>query len=381
VCRAGWPRVIYLDHHAATPLSEAARRAMHEAEPRAFANPSSVHAAGRAARALLERSREQVAAAIAAEAADVVLTSGGTEACNLGVLGMHVPRGAHVVTTALEHPAVERAVAQLVRTREVTVTTLSALDGVAPSAEALAAALTPHTVLCAVQWINHETGTELPVQAYARVCRAASVPCFVDATQAAGKRAIEVAALGADALALASHKLGGPAGAGALWVRRGVELDPRLVGGAQERGRRAGTPDVLCAVGFGAACAELGERLQAQTRLAALAAHVEAGLARLGGTPNGVGGPRVATARNASFAGVRGDELVAALDLEGVCASSGAACSSGLQAPSPVLAAMYPAQAWRAGSALRLSFGPETTEGEAQSALDALQRVLGRMPH
>jgi cysteine desulfurase len=374
--------VIYLDHHAATPLCEPAERAMQSAlraaAGGAWANASSVHAAGRAARALLENARAQVARALGAQPADLVLTSGGTEACNLGVLGVRVPRGAHVVTTDIEHPAVGKAVDALASERELSVTRLALPGGRAPTAAALAAALGPSTALCALQWINHETGNVLPVAEYARVCRAAGVPLFVDATQAAGKLPIDVAALDADLLAIASHKLGGPAGAGALWVRRGVELDPILRGGAQERGRRPGSADVLSAIGFGAACEALPERLAAQPRLALLASEAQQALARLGAVDNGADGERVGSARNASFAGLRGDELVAALDLEGVCVSSGAACSSGLSEPSAVLRAMYPREEWRASAALRLSFGPQTRESDLQFALDALARVLAR---
>jgi cysteine desulfurase len=371
--------VIYLDHNAATPVCPAARAAIEAVRERAWANPGSAHGAGRAARALLEQARRQVAAAISADPADVVLTSGGSEACNLGVLGLYEAcRGQHVLTTAIEHPAVARAVDVLQGEAGADVTRLAVPGGQPPEPDALAAALRPSTRLVALQWVNHETGSVLPVADYAERCRSARVPLFVDATQAAGKLPIDVRALGADLLALASHKLGGPAGAGALWVRRGLDLAPRVVGGAQERGRRAGTPDVLSAVGFGAACEVLADRIAAQPALGALRERVEAGLRGLGGVINGARGPRVASVTSASFAGRRGPELVAALDLEGVCAASGAACSSGLDQPSPVLLAMHPDEPWRAAAALRLSFGPETSEREAESALGALRRVLAR---
>jgi cysteine desulfurase len=371
--------VIYLDHHAATPVCAAARAAMDAALPTAWANPSSVHASGRAARALLERARQQIADALGAEqSADVVLASGGTEACNLGVRGLAGLPGGHVITTDIEHPAVARAIDWLAAEAGMRVTKLAVPAGAPFHPEQLIAALTPETRLVALQWINHETGTVLPIAEYARACRAAGVPLFVDATQAAGKLPIDVRALGADLVALASHKLGGPAGAGALFVRRGLPLGPLLLGGGQERGRRAGSPDVLSAVGFGAACASLDERLAHQPRLGRLRSQVELGLERLGGMINGGSGPRAPTVANASFAGRRGAELVAALDLEGVCAASGAACSSGLSEPSPVLLAMHPGETWRASAALRLSFGPETTEEEAENALAALARVLAR---
>jgi len=380
--------VIYLDHHAATPLCGAARRAMAEAADVAWANPASVHGAGRKARALLERARAQIAAAIGAQPAELVLTSGGTEACNLGVFGVlgvsagadaRDERGGHLLTTAIEHPAVAKALARCAAECGAELSALAVHDGIAPDPAALSTALRPDTRLVALQWINHETGSVLPVAEYAAVCRAAHVPLFVDATQALGKLPCDVAAIGADVVAFAAHKLGGPSGAGALWVRRGCALEPRLEGGAQEHGLRAGTPDVSSAVGFGAACAALGERLAAQPRLQALQARADLALRTLGAALNGSGGTRVGTVSNASFAGARGDELVAALDLEGVEVSSGAACSSGLSAPSPVLRAMYPEQAWRAESALRLSFGPETTESELENALEVLAKVLPRV--
>jgi len=377
----GTLRVIYLDHHAATPLCGAARRAMADAADVAWANPASVHGAGRKARALLERAREQVAAAIGAQPAELVLTSGGTEACNLGVLGAGAgrARGGHLLTTAIEHPAVAKALARRAAERDAELSALAVPDGIAPDPAALRAALRPDTRLVALQWINHETGSVLRVAEYAAVCREANVPLFIDATQALGKLPCDVRALGADLVAFAAHKLGGPSGAGALWLRRGHALEPLLEGGAQEHGLRAGTPDVLSAVGFGAACAALDERLGEQARLRALQARADAELRALGAALNGAGGTRVGTVSNASFAGVRGDELVAALDLEGVQVSSGAACSSGLSAPSPVLRAMYPEQPWRAESALRLSFGPETTEIQLESALAALAKVLPRV--
>jgi cysteine desulfurase len=371
--------LIYLDHHAGTPTCAAALSAIDAARTSAWANPASVHAAGRAARALLERARREVAEAIGAEPADLVHTSGGSEACSLGVLGRaDALRGAHVVTTRIEHPAVSRAVDQLEQASGTRVTRMPVSEGLPPSGAELAAALAPDTRLVALQWINHETGTVLPIADYARVCRAAGVLLFVDATQAAGKLAIDVNTLGADLIALASHKLGGPAGAGALWVRRGLDLAPRIPGGGQERGRRAGTQDVLALVGFGAACSVLATRLAELPRLARLQARASAALIELGAVLNATAGPRAPTVVNASFRDARGEELVAALDLEGVCASSGAACSSGLSEPSPVLLAMHPAESWRASAALRLSFGPETTESELETALAALRRVRAR---
>ncbi len=377
--------MIYLDHHAATPLCSAARDAMRRAlddDAQLMAgNPSSAHTAGRRARALLERGREQVARALGAAPADIVLTSGGTESCNLGLRGaLPSAAGKHIITTTIEHPAVATVIAQLERDG-ARVTRLGVPTGVPFTADELDIAITTDTALIAIQWINHETGTLFPIASYAALCRERRVPLFVDATQAAGKVAIDLARLPVDLLAIASHKLGGPAGAGALFVRKGIDVDPLLLGGAQERGRRAGSPDVLAVTGFGAACELIGQRLDARLPLLALRERVEHGVRALGFVINAGDGPRTPTAVNASLIGTRGPELVAALDLEGVCVSSGAACSSGLAAPSPVLLAMHADAPERASSALRFSFGPETTKADVDFALEALRRVVSRNGH
>lgn len=343
--------MIYLDHHAASPIDEGARAAMEEARARAWANPSSVHAAGRAAKAVLERAREQIAAAICASPADIVLTSGGTEACNLALFGLY--EGGTIVTTPIEHPAVSEPIAELERRGASVIRTFDAVA--APFA--------------AIQWVNHETGRVLAPRSTGRL--------FVDATQALGKIPIDVSALGATAIALASSKIGGPPGAGALWIARDAGLRPSIVGGAQERGRRAGTPDPAAHAGFGVACTKIAERIEAMAAIAARRDRLEAALVALGAVVNDEG-PRVATVTNVSVRGWKGQSLVAALDLEGVCASSGAACSSGVDEPSPVIRALRPGEPWRAESALRLSLGPSTTDAEIDVAIEVLRRVIGR---
>jgi cysteine desulfurase len=375
----GMPRV-YLDHHAATPLDPRVRAIMLEAAVDAWANPASVHAEGRASRALLERARTQIAAAIEAAPADVVLTAGGTEACNLGLLGVLNGvdlAGSHVVTSAVEHPAVAEPLREL-EARGLTVTRLSVPAGAPPTPMQLAAAITPHTRLVALQWVNHETGTIFPLPEYARVCRSAGVPCFVDASQAFGKLPLSVRDLDADLVALASHKIGGPPGAGALWVRRDLSIDSLLRGGGQERGRRAGTPDVLAQLGFGAACELLSERLTALPRMAAVRDALELGLLELGARRNAADGLRTASASNLYFPGWQADALVAALDLEGVAVSAGAACSSGKSEPSPVLLAMHPQETARSTSSLRFSFGVQTNETDYKIAMSCCATVLAR---
>jgi cysteine desulfurase len=366
--------VIYLDHHAAAPTPNEVRLAMDEAANRAWANPSSTHAAGRASRQLLEGAREEIAESIGAAAADLVLTGGGTEACNLGIRGL-AEGCSRVVTSNVEHPAVAQSVKRL-EVDELEVIELRVLAGQPPGPDALEQHLSAQT-LVAIQWVNHETGTILPIERYAEACRKHQARLFVDATQALGKLPVDVSVLGADSVALAAQKIGGPAGAGACWVRRGFDLAPLLDGGSQERGRRPGTPDTLSMVGFGAACRLIETRVADQPRVAALRDQIENSLLARGAVSN-AGPPRTATVSNLSFLGWEGPLLVAALDLEGLCLSNGAACTSGLQEPSAVIRAMYPDEQWRAGSAVRISLGMETSERDIDLAIASFERVLAR---
>ena len=362
--------MIYLDYHAATPLLAASRQAMRRASEVAWANPSSVHAAGRRARNVLEEAREQIASGIHARPEDLVLTSGGTEACNLGVLGLQEPPIRRVITTPLEHPAVRAAVASLGEHVRLEVLPTPRL---APPPDLDA------QTLVAMQWVNHETGDILPISDFGEACAAAGARLFVDATQALGRIPIDIRRLdGVSAMALASQKIGGPSGAGALWVRGDVELEPRELGGAQERGRRAGTPNLVALAGFGAACERLPKRLEAMPEVTQWRDQLEKVLIEAGGEPNRLGA-RVGSVSNLSMRGWRADVLVAALDVEGICVSAGAACSSGLPQPSPVIEALYPTDPVRAASAVRVSLGPEALDGaQIKRAAEILTRVASR---
>ncbi len=338
---------------------------MEATSPDSWANPASAHAAGRAAKAHLERARRAVAQAMGAQPADMIFTSGGTEAINGLVLGVATPQ--RVVTSCVEHPAVMASV-QVWASRGVEVVMLERPDA---SFEFRAGDLVT------VQWVNHETGSIFDVAAVARRATSAGASVVVDATQALGRLPIDVGALGVHGLAVASHKVGGPSGAGALWLPRNTELEPVLHGGGQERGRRGGSPDLRAIIGFGAACGVLQTRLEAMSAVAARRDRLEAQCVALGAVVNGTQ-PRVASVTNVSFKGRRGEVLVAALDLEGLCASFGAACSSGVAEPSKVVAAMHPDEPWRAESCVRLSLGPEVTDADVEGAGEILERVLSR---
>ncbi len=363
-------RRIYLDYNATAPLGERARQAMAETLAVLAGNPSSVHAEGRAMRDRIERARAQVAGFAGRPREHIVYTSGGTEANVLGVLALAgqaeaAGRPRIVATTPIEHPSLAGAVAELTR-RGWTATMLPVdREGrIAPGDDR-------ELGLVAVAAVNHELGTVLDpgVLAWARA-RGALI--HVDAVQAAGKLAL--AQLDADALALSAHKIGGPHGAGALVISLDGAL-PIVGGGHQERGRRAGTENTLGIVGFGAAASAVD--LAAWPGVVELGSRLERGLVAIGARIHGAAATRTGGTINAAFAGALGDAIVIALDLAGVAASTGAACTSGSIEPSPVLLALGqpPAQA---REAVRFSLGTGTTAAEIDTVLALLPKIVAR---
>ncbi len=377
---------IYLDNNATTfPLPEV-REAMERALLRG-GNPSSPHASGREARALLSEARESVAALLGASPKEVVFTSGGTEANNLAVIGgarAAVAAGAprRVVTTAVEHPAVEEACARLAAEGFEVVRAGVDGDGL-PDPAAIADAAAGGAALVAVMLVQNETGGLLPVrEAFAAVrARFPLARLHTDAVQALGKTLFSPSDLGADTAAVSAHKVHGPKGIGALWIRPGREPLARALGGKQERGLRTGTENVPGAAGFGAAAAAaLREREERLARAARLGALLEDGLLAIpGARRNGPArGRRFAATLNVSFDGVRGDLLLMALDAEGIEVSTGSACASGAPEPSRALLAMgIPRD--RARGALRFSAGALTTEEEIGAAVAAAGRAVDRL--
>jgi cysteine desulfurase len=382
---------IYFDHNATTPLHPAVLDAVTATLAHEFGNASSVHAFGQQAKARLDAAREQVAALLSAEPADVVFTGSGTEADNLAIRGAAEAaesRGRrHLVVSAIEHEAVLNTAKHLAR-RGWQVTLVEPDTQGRVSADAVAAAVTPQTAVVSVMHANNETGVVQPVAAIAEVAHQAGALAHTDAVQSAGKLGIDVDALGVDLLSISAHKFGGPKGVGALWIRRGTRLAPVITGGRHERNRRAGTENVAGIVGTGVAADVARTSLQEYGRaVSQLRDRLEDGiLARVTATVvNGDRDDRVANTTNISFERVEAESLLIALDLEGIAVSTGSACSSGTLEPSHVLKAMRLPPA-RTQGALRFSLGRTNTDAEIDRLLDVLPgiveklRSLARMP-
>ena len=376
-------QVIYLDHNATTPLRPEVLEAMLPYLNTHFGNPSSVHWAGRRAKRGLEEGREQVAALLNARPAEVVFTSGGTESNNLalrGVLRAVRGQGAHVVTTAIEHSSILEPLRMLAG-EGFTVTTLPVDYGGRVRTEDLAAGMRPETVLVSVGLANHEIGTIQPIAALSRVVHERGAFLHVDAVQAAGKLPLDVNYLGADLLSLSAHKIYGPKGIGALYVRKGTNLLPVMGGGAQEREKRPGTENVAAAVGFGVAAALAAQELERNAvhslRLTTrLWEGIRKKVSRV--SLNGAERDRLANTLNVSFTGAVGEGLVMGLDLAGIAVSTGSACAAGSIEPSHVLLALG-RDATTAKSAIRFSVGRDTTEQEIDHVLEVLPGVVERV--
>ncbi len=366
---------VYLDHNAGAPLRGPVRDAMLDVLAGPPANPSSAHREGARARRLIEEARAEVAALIGAAPAEIVFTSGATEANNLALRG--VRPGTHIVTTAIEHASVLATAHARGPVTEVGVDA----EGRVAAADVLAAC-TPEVGLVSVGLANGEVGSVAPVGAIAAGLAGRGILFHTDAAQAAGRLPIDVRALGVDLLSLSAHKLGGPAGVGALWVRRDVTLVPQLTGGPQERGRRAGTENVAAIVGFGVAARLAREELErAAAHMAALTEALLAGLrARVPDcVHNGPQtGPRLPNTVNVRFPGCSGESLLVLLDLAGIAVSLGSACAAGAPEPSHVLRAMGRSPE-EARSGLRLSVGPETTAAEVAYAVEVIARTVAEV--
>ena len=372
----------YLDHNATSPLRREAREAYAAALAAPAGNASSMHAEGRAARALLDAARANVAAFAGVPAKDVVFTSGGSEALAAAIRGVADRadvRKRRIVVSSIEHSAVLEAARALTESGfdvlEIPCGASGRID-----AEVFASALNERTAIACLQAANNETGVLQPVSEVGASCREAGVPFLVDAIQAAGKVPIDRDGWGADLLALSAHKLGGPQGAGALIVVDGPAMAPLIAGGAQERRRRGGTEAVATLAAFGAACLAAGRDLPEESaRLLQLRERIESALLDLspGVRIHGDTAPRLPNTVNAAFPGVPGETLVIALDLAGFAVSTGSACASGAVTPSHVIRAMG-FDDDEARGAVRISLGWSTTAVDVERLLAALPALLAR---
>ena len=364
---------IYLDANATTPALPEVIEAMRPYWAERFGNASSVHGEGRRARAALEGARDAVAKLIGGKAGELTFTSGGTESDNLALFGI-LRAGDHVIVSAIEHDAVLHAADALERFG-VRVTRVGCDGSGVVHPDAVRDAMTPGTRLVSVMIANNETGAIQPVAEIAEVVHSAGALLHTDAVQGCGKIPVDVVAMSTDLLTISAHKMHGPQGVGALWVRTGVKLERMQHGGGHERGRRSGTENVAGIAGFGCAARLAQEWMAAggEAKTAALRDSMEAALReRISDfAVNGEGAARVPNTSSMRFAGASTEELVIALDLNGIAVSGGSACQSGTTEPSHVLRAMGLPDA-EARSSIRVSLSRLTTAEEVAHATDVL---------
>ncbi|MER2564036.1 MAG: cysteine desulfurase family protein [Myxococcaceae bacterium] len=368
--------MIYLDFNAGAPLRPEVAEHLARAFVETAGNPSSVHQVGRAARQRLDAARESIARAFGASSPrEIVFTGSGSEAAALAIIGGWLGRSdrkkTKLVTSTIEHPCVIGAAKRVEALGGEVVWIRPDANGHVPETE-LMAALTDDVALCSLMWVNNETGVLQPVEAVSRACVAKGIVFHTDAVQAIGKVPATLREVPADLLSFSAHKLGGPAGVGVLINRRQVDVSA-LVPGHQENGRRGGTQSVAMAEGLVIALEATLKESVSPTLRDDLERRL---LAALPGTSvNGGAAPRVATTSNLCFPGADGEGLLIALDLEGICVSTGAACASGSLTPSHVLTSMglTPSEAQ---ATLRLSLGPTTTAADVDAVVNALTRLV-----
>lgn len=376
-------RRVYLDNNATTPVAEEVYRQMQPYFCQSFGNAASIHGFGQEARAAIEVARQEVADLIGAQTGEIVFTGGGTEADNTVVRGVAAAqggRGGHIITSTIEHPAVLAPCAELeragFRVTRIPVDAQGQID-----LTRLEAAIDAQTVLISLIHGNNEVGSIQRLERVAEIAGRHGVLFHTDAVQTVGKIPVDVRKLGVDLLSLSAHKLHGPKGVGALFVRNGLELAPLLLGGSHERGRRAGTENVAGAVGLGSACRLARASLEEfSRRVGNLRDRLENGLLQQlpGLEVNGSRRRRLPHVTNLSFEGLEGEALLIALDFKGIAVSTGAACASGSMEPSHVLLAMKLPRS-RVQSALRFSLSRLTQDDDIDYVLEMVPEVVNRM--
>ena len=385
--------MIYLDYNATTPLCDNARDAMLPYLGRHFGNPSSVHAAGREARAAIDDARDKLAAFLRVKPHELIFTSGGTESCNLAVLGLARCRssgGGHVISNKAEHHAVLNALEHLEKRENFEVTWLNvSRDGIV-DLDQLAESIRPETRLVSIMTANNETGVIQPIREISEICRNRGVLLHSDMVQSFGKSAsrtdsscgeTDIDLSSVDSASFAAHKFYGPKGAGFLFLRSGLSIQPIMFGGAHENERRPGTENVAAIAGMAAAAEwALRDREDERKREAQLRDELCAHIVQLypEAQQNGDLAHRLANTLNVSFTGFDSETMLMALDLEDVCASSGSACMVGSVVASHVLLAMGLLME-RASSAVRFSLSKQTTVKEIDDAAKAIERIIERL--
>lgn len=376
-------RKVYLDNAATTALSPRVLEAMLPYFTQYYGNPSSVHAFGREAKQGLDKARDQVAKALHCDPSEVIFTGCGTESDNtvlLGVAQRYGNKGKHIITTNVEHHAILHTCEYLEKQGyEVTYLPVDQ-DGLV-TAEQVAAAIRPDTILVSIMFANNEVGTIMPIQEIGAVCKEKGVLFHTDAVQAVGHIPVDVQAMHIDMLSLSAHKFHGPKGVGALYCRKGIRLPSYIMGGAQEKGRRAGTENVAGIVGLGAAIQLATEQLKEnRAKMTALRDRLMAGIqeripeVKLNGHPT----KRLPNNVNFSFKYIEGESILLMLDMNGIAASSGSACTSGSLDPSHVLLALGLPHEIAHGS-VRLTLGDETTAEDIDYTIDVLEKTVTRL--
>ncbi|MCK5577189.1 MAG: cysteine desulfurase NifS [Dehalococcoidales bacterium] len=374
---------IYLDNAATTPVHPEVVRVMLPYLNEVFGNPSSIHSCGLEARTTIEEARNKIAALVGARAEEIVFTSGGTEADNLAIKGIALgneTKGNHIITTSVEHHAIIEAARSLEkRGFEATYLPVDAYGMVDP--DGVRKAITPKTILVSIIHANNEVGTIEPLAEISKITREAGVYFHTDAVQTVGHIPVDVDKLGVDSLSMSAHKLYGPKGVGALYIRKGTRLATMQHGGGQERNRRSGTENTASIIGFAKAIELAGQEMAAEAdRLTFLRNRLIAGIleridhTRLNGHPQ----IRLPNNVNVTIDYIEGEATLLNLDLEGICISTGSACSSSDQEPSFVLLAMGLSHN-QAYSSLRLTLGKWTTEAEIDRVLEVLQKVVTKL--
>ena len=372
-------RRIYLDHNATTPVDSEVLETVAGVNEKCFGNPSSIHASGNEARFIVESARRNLAQLLNCTARRIVFTGGGSEADNLAIKGVayaNQRRGNHIITSSIEHPAV-LLTCDWLENQGFSVTRLPVNGEGLVSPSDLESALVPETILVSVMMANNETGAIQPIEELARISRRHGAVFHTDSVQAVGKMPIDVEQLGIDLLTLSGHKLHGPKGVGALYVRKGIELDPLVHGGKQEHGLRAGTENVSGIAGLGKAAELAIQRLPEMDRIRRLRDRLEGGIRQIvpNATLNGPKIERLPNTLNVTLPGMRGESVVMALDQMGVAISSGSACRAGAPEPSHALVAMG-LSTEQAHCSLRFSLGWDNTRDEIDRTVELLGRII-----